>query len=430
MQYFHYTSYLLLTTMLFLVDSATTQAVETSQDDLYDPLALYLTWQQDPSTTMTIDWHTVDEQRSTVIQYRVPGEINWQNRSGSEHEFPYSKRTIHRVELNGLKADTEYEFRFGEDSKIYRFRTMPEKLTRPLRIALGGDTMHHQDFFEETNRQVLKYDPDFVVIGGDIAYADGLPPEKQGLRADPETRQRTDSPRPGLEDGDNLWYHWFNAYKNTLITDENRVIPMLVTLGNHETSGGEAPYFFALFAMPGLPGYNVLDFGDYMSFILLDSGHVNSPGGEQRQWLENVLAERRNVPHVFPIYHVPIYPSVRELDDRRVVPVRENWKSLFEEYGIRVAFENHDHAYKRTYPIRNDEIASNGVVYIGDGSWGTVPREIRRNDDGSFEEWYMSEGAEVMHFILLTIDGTHQHMLMIDSEGNIIDEYPQTPERR
>jgi acid phosphatase type 7 len=431
--------------------------------DLYDPVALFLTWQQDPATTMTIDWHTVDEQRPVEIDYRIKGDEAWMSSFGASHDFPHSRRTINRVELTGLEPDTKYEFRFGPGSKAYFFRTMPDKLTRPLRIAIGGDTMHHQAFFEETNRQVLKYDPDFVYIGGDIAYADALPPDQQGIRADPQTRGRVTGTRPGPGEGDNLWYHWFDGYKNTLITENGRVIPMVLTIGNHEVLGSyvyrmdnyqatddfrfeQAPYFFSLFAMPGQPGYNVLDFGDYMSLVILDSDHTNPIDGEQSDWLEQVLSERRHVPHVFPKYHVPGFPSVREVDGRIQTRVREHWVPLFEEYNVRLVFENHDHAYKRTHPIRNGEISSNGVVYVGDGSWGTVPRAlggremavsyrfsdgIESPDENPYGEeyWYIHTAKSVMHFILLTIDGPHQHMLMIDSKGNIFDEYPESPYR-
>lgn len=441
----------LRTSLLIIISSLLLTALSTDAIAQKEPLGLYLTWQQDPTTTMTIDWHVIGAPDETRLEYRKQGETLWQYKTGSNHDFPYSKRTIIRVELTDLTPESKYEFRFGEDYKVYTFRTMPEKLTRPLRIAIGGDTMHHQDLFEKTNRQVLPYDPDFIVIGGDLAYADGLPPEEQGIRADPVTMLRTEHPRPGLDEGDNLWYHWFDAYKNTLITDDGRVIPMLVTIGNHEESQGKAPYFFALFAMPGDPGYNVLDFGEYLSFILLDSGHVNPIEGEQTEWLKKVLTERKDFPHLFPVYHVPAWPSARDFNDPRTKPVRDNWVSIFEEHNIRIAFENHDHTYKRTHPLRDGRIQSNGVVYVGDGSWGTIPRAIgagtedrnrpfhdglisftsseinEENRSFSEEYWYLTRAESAMHFILLTIDGTHQHLITVDDNGNIIDEYPNTP---
>jgi len=90
-----------------------------------------------------------------------------------------------------------------------------------------------------------------------------------------------------------------------------------------------------------------------------------------------------------------------------------------------VAFENHDHAYKRTHPLRNGEIRSDGIVYIGDGAWG-----VRTRDPGrSHEEYayYLNRVASQRHFILATIYGRQQHFIVINEDGQIIDEYPSTP---
>ncbi|TVQ74101.1 MAG: metallophosphoesterase family protein [Balneolaceae bacterium] len=403
--------------------------------DYFDPIGLFLTWQQDPTTTMTIDWHIINEDRN-ILEFRERGTGTWSDPITARMiEFPFSDRTIQRVELTGLQPGTDYEFKFGESSKVYYFRTMPSDLSQPLRIAVGGDTMHRQKWMEKTARQAMKYDIDFVFIQGDLAYADGLSPEKQ--------RQRdTQTPR-----AHNQWYSFFNAYKNTLITDDYRVVPMVVTIGNHEIRGGYyfrddrrpddpaysdtdewkkevAPYFFRLFAMPGLPGYNVLDFGDYLSLLLLDTDHAN-PVENQVAWIRQTLAERSQVPHLIPGYHVPAYPSVRNYNDEVQKRVRELWVPEFEKGGVQLVFEAHDHAYKRTFPIRENEVRSNGIVYVGDGAWGTETREIASRQD--YENWYIVKAASERHFILLTLHGTQRHMKMISSTGKVLDEYPETP---
>jgi hypothetical protein len=55
--------------------------------------------------------------------------------------------------------------------------------------------------------------------------------------------------------------------------------------------------------------------------------------------------------------------------------IREHWCPLFDEYGVQLAFEHHDHAYKRTYPIRKGTVDPRGVVYLGDGAWGVTVRK-------------------------------------------------------
>ncbi len=59
--------------------------------------------------------------------------VVWQKRWTSP--FP---RYIHRTEVTGLQPDTEYEFRFGAESAVCRFRTMPgENLHIPCDWSSG-----------------------------------------------------------------------------------------------------------------------------------------------------------------------------------------------------------------------------------------------------------------------------------------------------
>jgi acid phosphatase type 7 len=394
-----------------------------------DPIGLYLTWQRDPTTTMTIDWHTDRPVLAPMLEYRDGGTDEWRRHGAVSYPLPHSEVYIHRVEVTGLAPATEYEFRVAAGGVVYRFRTMPATADRPIRFIAGGDVRHNRELMEKTTRQVREYDPDFVMFGGDLAYANGMPDQAW------------------------KWPEWFDVLKEEMMMPDRRVIPILVAIGNHEVRGGYywnddherradlppyagddasrfriAPFFYTLFSMPGQPGYNVLDFGDYMSVVLLDTDHSNPVEGEQTRWLESVLSERSLVPHIFPIYHVPAYPSVRDFEGDTHVRVRENWVPLFERYGVRTVFENHDHVYKRTHPLRQNQMSSDGIVYLGDGAWGVSTRQVGAAQDGEIP-WYLARGESVRHFILATIQGAHQHFLMIDEDGNVFDEYPRTPGR-
>lgn len=389
------------------------------------PLGLLLTWQSDPLTTMTIDWHTAGGTGTAAIapalEFRPVGEASWRTASSPEtRPFPHSDRLIHRVELTELQPGATYEFRVSEGGRVYRFRTMPADLARPLRFAVGGDVRHSQDMMERTNRALLPYDPDFIVWGGDLAYDDGRPDRVE------------------------RWYEFLDAIKRTLVTPEGRVIPVLAAIGNHEVRGAYhhniedyapgdawqreyAPFYYGLLAFPGHPGYGVMDFGGYLSVLLLDTDHSGPIDGAQTSWLARTLAERRNVPHVFPSYHVPAYPSVRNPEGDTHRRVREHWVPLFEENGLKLVFEAHDHVYKRTFPIREGQVHPGGVVYVGDGAWGVSTREIGRSHREA--TWYLDQGHADRHFILVTLHGAQQHLLVVNEDGQIIDEYPATSRR-
>ncbi|MCC5930142.1 MAG: fibronectin type III domain-containing protein [Cyclobacteriaceae bacterium] len=412
----------------------------TGQTDSSEPSGLFLTWQRDPTTTMTIDWHTrPEDQVIKLLQYRELDTKEWKKMTPTSHPFPYSDRMIHRVEITGLKKATYYEFKVGAFERIYKFRTMPGHIYEPLRFAAGGDTASG-DLFRQMNETVMKYELDFIVWGGDLAYANGL---AENLH---------------------LWIRWFERIREDLITDDGRVVPIIVALGNHdvvdhhypgsekmieenwsqhefiakvkkgemeeatdESRAKKGPYFYKLFAFPGQPGYGVLDFGSYLSLFCLDSSHSNLISGNQTAWLKEVLEARVGRPHLIPFYHKPAYPSMR------VQPggvrnqfwseqVLQHWVPLFEKYGVRVALENDDHTYKRTYPLRGDMVDPTGIVYIGDGSWG-VRKRVPKTPE---EVWYLQRSAQENSAIIVTLHGPHQHFLMINEEGKILDEYPAT----
>jgi len=382
--------------------------------DTFDPPGILLTWQQDPTTTMTIDWQSEKEDdRGNLLQYRALGAEDWTDAQATSFPFPFTERIVHRIELTGLEPATTYEFRPNEDGRVFRFHTMPKDIVEPIRFAVGGDTRHNQAWMEATNRAAMAYNPDFVIWGGDFSYADG--------RADRYDR----------------WYEWFDAIKNTLIDENGRVVPVIGCIGNHEIQQGTfrvhfdftfddagrekiAPYFYSLFAFPGQPGYNVLDFSDYLSLVILDSDHSN-PVESQNEWLEETLAARQEVRNLFPVYHVPAYPSHRSYDGTVSVMVRAHWVPLFEKYGVEIAFENHDHTYKRTHPIRDGKVDETGIVYIGDGAWGVGTRDVHPVD----ETWYLARAESKRHAIIVTLQGTHRSFLMVDENGEIIDTYPQ-----
>src|SRR6185369_8527549 len=110
-------------------------------------------------------------------------------------------------------------------------------------------------------------------------------------------------------------------YSRHMIDAAGRLIPMVTCLGNHEVKGGykakrsDGPLFFALHdGLYAERSFATLDFGDYLSLVLLDTGHVAPIDGEQTDWLDRSLAERGDRPHLFAVNHVPAYPSFRPIE--------------------------------------------------------------------------------------------------------------------
>ena len=379
------------------------------------PAAVFVTWNGDPTTTVSVDWHLAADTDIPAVEVRGPGLAAWRRYEGSTVAFPYSSRRVRRARIDGLRPGSAYELRLG-GSRIYRYRTMPARLTRPIRFAAGGDTQAGETTFGPMNRIVATRDVDFVLLGGDLAYSNG----------DPRLVAREEA--------------WYETITRTLVTRNGRLIPVIAAIGNHEVFSsrdtteattrmmretgvrlGDAPYYTALHAHARERQYSVIDVGDYLSLVLLNTGHTAPVQGAQAAWLEDALRQRTTVPYVFPIYHVPGYPSVRAFEGSTSVLVREHWVPLFERYGVRVAFENHDHAYKRTVPIKGGRRDSTGVVYIGDGAWGAVPRPIGREHPEP--AWYLETAKSTNHAIFVTLNARAARFETVDTAGVRFDTH-------
>lgn len=403
----------------FAQTSARSTGVNSQDNTLVqniEPHSFLLTWQSDPTSTMTIDWH-VDRNHPAYLEFKYASELVWRRATPDVIPFPYSDRYIYRVELTELVPDAVYQFRFGGSMHVYKFRTMPEELTRPILFANGGDMMHSRSQLAKVNTEAIKHDLDFVSVGGDLAYADGKP----------ENVRR--------------WFDYLSIWATTMITSEGRVIPHIAAIGNHEVKRytvaayegentfensdafrlREAPYFLTLMAFPGQPGYNVLDFGTYLSLVILDTEHLNKTNGPQREWLRQTLLQRRDFQNIIPVYHVPAYPSVRDPTSYPSRNVRRDFVPLFDGAdNIRIVFENHDHTYKRTIPLKNSRYAEEGIIYLGDGAWGVSTRNVNMDIEVNNVK-YLEAAASIRHFILVEITTAGLKIRTINEHGEEID---------
>ncbi len=386
------------------------------------PKALFLTWQQHPESTITVCWVTPDRQESDAIAYCCQENGRWSVQSATTRKLPGNNPYfIHTGEITHLNPNSSYRFHIGQYEKTYRFHTLPATLQQPIKFVAGGD-MYHDDLktLHMTNQQAARTAPDFALVGGDIAYASGLS-RGFGSFFNKLTGKSLSNPAPQEFD---RWLEWLQAWSEDMVTPQGDLIPLLPVLGNHDTMGdfdqqpANAPFFYALFPMPGPQGYNVLDFGNYMTLVLLDSGHTHPICGQQTEWLDQTLRAREARPTKFALYHVPAYPSYRAYTYPFSTQVRQCWTPLFDRYHLTMAFENHDHDYKRTRPLRGGVVDPQGVLYVGDGAWGVKnPRQPRKDKN----HWYVAKSAPARHFLLVEIGPEGRTLTAISSDGVVFD---------
>ena len=362
--------------------------------------ALYLSWYEDPTTTITIQWHTDSEESEEPddeIHLQLP-DGEWVFFTGSSQPFIHEYFLIHTLKLQDLEPDTLYHFKVGKELKIYSFRTAPQTLDKPLRFIVGGDLYISPELFRMMNRMIVKQDPLFAVLGGDLAYA---------IR-NPFRFRCTASSK---------WRSFLTDWTRQMVTPEGRLIPFLIVAGNHDIARGDpADLFFSLFAFPERTLYRSMDFGNYLSLILLDTGYITPIEGTQTRWLEKTLQDHENIPFCFPVYHEGAYPSFYPYNNQTAKKVRTNWCTLFNKYGVRAAFEHHSHTYKRTYPLKAGKIDPTGTIYLGDGCWGVPPRTTN-------DLWYLEKRGSSNHVYLLEMNRKSCSVKALGLKGEILDEF-------
>jgi len=375
-------------------------------------IGTYLTWSDDPTTTMTINWVNIYPHTPATVRYRVKGEGEWQTQSGSHHTLTPSVLQVRQVSLDGLQPDTAYEFVIGEDptasgTSVEWFRTMPRELERPVRFVTGGDMMHTREMVDVMNERAGILDPDFALLGGDFAYADGL----YGTR----------------------WIDWLESWTSKARGKGGRLIPMVLAIGNHEVRGHyngniphDAPYFYGLFKLPDGRSFHAHDFGNYLSLIILDSGHTEKIVGPQSEWLAKAVAARDEQTFLFPIYHYPAYgttkgpPGKLPSEAGQSIQIQNAWIPCFERHGVTAVFENDHHTYKRTHRIlRNQRDDERGLLFLGDGAWGVHTRPV----PAPGEVWYLAHAEARRHLFHVTLrpDGSAQ-IDAIDARGEVFDQ--------
>ena len=378
-------------------------------------------WYQDPSTSMAIHWvqeKSEEDAESTdrvavkglnlesLLSYRAEGQEKWITSQVTDRQFGNTKNRVFSADLKNLSPDTRYAFKIRHGEKmlgIWFFRTAPSKIGKGITFVTGGDMFHTSELLDPMNLRAGTEDPLFALLGGDLAYANGV-------------------------DG-NRWLEWLESWSRFAKSSHGALIPMVIVIGNHEVRGAayrptnapprsEAPYFYSLFYGLDEGARYAIDFGDYMTVLALDSGHTENVAA-QVQWLNKTLGERKNFLYKFTCYHRPAWGTGVKED---AVDIQRLWCPVFEKHQVDAAFENDHHVYKRTYPLKagkRDDI--NGVVYIGDGAWGTRTRRIAGN--WKVKRPFLAHAESVNHLIKVKVERGKLTYKALEADGSIIDEY-------
>ncbi len=371
------------------------------------PDQVVLTWTGDPKTTQTVQWRTSTAVNNAALRYRMkklPGSEaadRWimvaANTSTLVSHNTINDPIVHRhvVNLIGLEPGTVYEYEVGDGSRIgwtepVEFTTAPAK-DAPFKFIYMGDAQNGLDTWGKLAHQSYAAEPDaaFYIMAGDLI--------NRGNERD---------------DWDSFFYNADGIF------NRKQLVP---AIGNHEDQGDKGPWMYLeLFNLPlngpeGVTPERAYHF-EYSNalFVVLDS---NVAPADQVEWLDAQLAASDKL-WKFAIYHHPAYSSG---ENRNNAEVRELWGSLFDKYHVDLALQGHDHAYLRTWPMKDEKrvaTPAEGTIYIVSVS-GT-----KHYDQGEFDytEFGMTNVA-TYQVLDLKIDGNKLTYKAYDIDGKLRDEF-------
>ncbi|MGB0415057.1 MAG: purple acid phosphatase family protein [Coraliomargarita sp.] len=379
-----------------------------------NPEHVTFTYMGSPSTSLTANWQHInsanlDSINEAIVYYDTKprgGKLDQYqfSTSGEIHSIDgLNDRVVGRVNMEGLKPATTYYIVVGSEtggiSEELAVRTIPSD-DRPLRFVSGGD-MGISEEAHQLLKHAASYDPDFVIIGGDIAYANG---DLNSVRN---------------------WDIWFNRYTESMRTSDGRTVPLVLAIGNHEVPNDgsgrkDAPFYFGFFGQDDANSYYKREFGANLGMIVLDTGHT-TPHEAQVDWIDASLDQLSDKTHTLAVYHVPFFPSAREYMSPNSVKGRELWAPIFDKHNLSFAIENHDHSFKRSHPMKGAEPATDGIgtVHIGDGCWGTSARPIEYNGRP-----YLAKSGSIQHFWVVDVSSESIQWRALDIQNRVFDVYP------
>ncbi len=354
----------------------------------------------DPLHGLTITWKSSGSNDSITWGYTdafEKGTFSGAKRDGNEkyfydYEFPAlnAKDTIHYKIYNSFTATWTSE-------KI--FRTAADVNTTKFSFLVMGDSRSYVEDWRDVSQAANRDDhTDFTLFTGDIVSRGGR-----------------------ISD----WNEWFDYGKEFLADNL-----LYHTIGNHEcreyngNSGIDA--YLNIFKLPenntGTELYYSFTYGNAI-FICLDTEEdkTSTESSVQYNWLKETLAANQDKTWKILLFHRPFYTTGEhkgEMDYKM-----NTWFDAFDQYGVDLIFNGHDHMYERTKPVQKD-----GKVVSEYGSGENQGRcqvvcggaGAPLYDTGTAD--WLETGSKKHHYCKISIDGDQLKMEVFDVNNTRFDE--------
>lgn len=348
-------------TVLFMIFTLINGVSESTFAQTAQPQNITNSFGKEAETEHNFTWVTSSDIKESVIEYCIKDEfagfdknnIKIATAAGYEATTDLDKREIHKVELVDLKPGTDYVYRvgtLGNYSPQGIFRTAgnePSGFTFLNITDTQGSTARDYAVWKNTLDKALAKFPQvrFLIHTGDM-----------------------------VDDGQKIsqWDLFMGAVTNELIK-----LPIAPAVGNHEVlnknkTNSDAKNFTDSFDNPkegntGAPSGTVysFDYGNtHIAVMNTECDSINLK--KQADWLRRDMAGSAKLWKIVALHRGP-YGATYDS-----TAIRNAWTPVFDELGIDLVLQGHDHNYVRSYSMKNGAEAKNGkgTLYITGNSGG------------------------------------------------------------
>ena len=281
---------------------------------------------------------------------------------------------IHRVNAEGLKPDTKYYYRFGDESlntwcDVGSFKTSADSNRNFSFLHIsdpqGDNELHYQSYNQLLNDMAERFDPEWVALTGDIT---------------------DDSHFNGSID----LHEWELALTNQWPIFKN--YPVAAVSGNHD---GALHAFHSRYNNNIVSGSDTST-GDYYSFdyqgvhfTCLNSNDTPNPkdpetrgiSDAQLSWCESDLAAHKDDKFLIVMMHKGLFDAGGHScnydgADYDIEKMRRQLAPLFTKYGVDLVLEGHDHLYNLSYPMCADTYVGQDKYYYIDDQYKVSTRDF------------------------------------------------------
>jgi hypothetical protein len=324
---------------------------------------VHLSYGADARRRMAVSWSTEQSVSRPLLEVGLD-ESYGQLLLAEGRSAPGVGTVYHHADVRGLEPGTRYHYRIRHDGGAPVTGTFSTAPARPaaFRFATFGDMGVGPNAALNLQR-IMESDPAFCFVVGDLCYADfsGGSDQLSVLPQDPT-----------------IWDAWLAQ-----VQASTAAAPWMSTVGNHEMErgNGELGYdgYLARFSLPdngvtaggvtysftyGNVGFVALDGNDASFEIDRNRGYL---GAAQDDWLRATLTSLRadrDIDFIVVGFHNCMYCSnaFHGSDGGN----RRRWEHLFDEAGVDLVVNGHNHCYERTHPVRG------GVPVAEAGTGGEV----------------------------------------------------------